>query len=145
MANLREAAREMYTPGSGTSGAGMARYLTRRGPSSRFTQTGRTADLVNALQAGRPVPVGVDSFGGRVVGMDGPTRKPGGLRPGASYQDRYGPDGHWVTVTGFQGPASNPTHFTVNDPDTGATVSVARADFERHSAASKGLWMVLPS
>ncbi|MFZ9886691.1 MAG: peptidoglycan-binding protein, partial [Myxococcota bacterium] len=144
-ASLREAASEMYIPGSGSSGAGMARYLTNRGLPSRFTQGGRTADLVSALQAGRPVPVGVDSFGGRVVGMDTPSSKFGGLQPGSSYQHRYGPSGHWVTVTGFEGPPSNPSRYTVNDPNTGLTVSLSRAEFDRHAAASKGLWMVLPS
>lgn len=144
-ASLREAASEMYIPGSGSSGAGMARYLSNRGLPSRFTQGGRTADLVSALQAGRPVPVGVDSFGGRVVGVDAPSRRFGGMQPGSSYQHRYGPSGHWVTVTGFEGPPSNPRRYTVNDPNTGVTVSVPRAEFDRHAAASKGLWMVLPT
>lgn len=144
-ASLREAASAMYIPGSGSSGAGMARYLSNRGLPSRFTQGGRTAELVSALQAGRPVPVGVDSFGGRVVDMDSPSRMFGGLQTGSSYQHRYGPAGHWVTVTGFEGPPSNPTRYTVNDPNTGVTVSVSRAEFDRHAAASKGLWMVLPS
>lgn len=144
-ASLREAASEMYIPGAGSSGAGMARYLSRRGLPSRFTQGGRTSDLVSALQAGRPVPVGVDSFGGQVVGMDTRSRMFGGLQPGSSYQHRYGPSGHWVTVTGFEGPPSNPSRYTVNDPNTGLTVTIPRAEFDRHAAATKGLWMVLPS
>lgn len=117
----------------------------RRGLPSRFTQSGTTSELVSALQAGRPVPVGVDSFGGRVVGTDRSSSRFGGLEAGGSYEHRYGPSGHWVTVTGFQGPARAPTHYTVNDPNTGVTVAVSRAEFERHAAASRGLWMVVPS
>lgn len=135
---LNEAASRMYIPGQGSSGAGMANYLSEKGLPSRFTMGGTTSELVRALQQGRPVPVGVDSFGGKVVGSDGSPRV------GSSYDHKYGPSGHWVTVTGFKGPASNPTSYTVNDPNTGATVELSKASLDRHAATHKGLWMVLP-
>ena len=50
--------------------------------------------------------------------------------------------GHWVTVVGFEGDPKNPTHFLVNDPDTGAQLRLTRAELERHSAAHEGIWMI---
>jgi peptidoglycan hydrolase-like protein with peptidoglycan-binding domain len=143
-ATLNDAAGAMYLPGSGTSGAAMAQYLTNHGLPSRYTTTGRVSDLVAGLQQGRAVPVGVDTFGGTVVGMDARSARYPSLRNGDSYSHRYGASGHWVTVTGFRGDPSNPTSFTVNDPDSGATVEVSRREFERHSAAGNGLWLVGP-
>lgn len=141
---LDAAARDMYITGQGTSGAGMANYLSKHGIASKYTTTGTTADLVSALQRGRSVPVGVDSFGGNITGMDGRSARYPGLGVGDRYRHSYGASGHWVVVTGFQGDPANPSGYTVNDPNTGATVQLSRAEFDRHAATRNGLWMVGP-
>jgi hypothetical protein len=141
-ANLDAISREMYIPGQGTSGAAMARYLTQKGLPSNYTTAGRTSDLVASLQQGRPVPLGVIDFGGNVQKLDSPSARYPSLREGQDYSHRYGASGHWVVVTGFQGPANNPTHFIANDPDTGATVRLSRAQLERHAGGNGSMWMV---
>lgn len=141
---LNRAADAMYTAGSGTSGSLMAQWLTDKGVASQFTTTATIGDITTALQQGRSVPLGVDSFGGRVTAMDANSARYPSLAPGDDFEHTFGASGHWVVVTGFEGPASAPTMFTVNDPDTGATVSLTPAQLERHSAASAGAWAVLP-
>jgi peptidoglycan hydrolase-like protein with peptidoglycan-binding domain/LysM repeat protein len=141
-ANLEAIAGQMYIPGQGTSGAAMARYLSDRGIPSRYTTTGTSADIVAGLKEGRPVPLGVIDFGGQVQKLDGASARYPGLREGQSYNHQFGASGHWVTVTGFEGPPKNPTHFIANDPDTGATVRLSRAQLERHAGGAGNMWMV---
>ena len=141
---LNSAAAAMYLAGDGTSGSHMAQWLTDKGVASQFTMTATIDDITKSLQQGRSVPLGVDSFGGRVTGMDANSARYPSLAVGDDYDHTFGKSGHWVVVTGFEGPASAPTKFTVNDPDTGATVSLTRAQLERHSASGAGAWAVLP-
>lgn len=142
-ADLEALSDGIYVTGSGTSGSGMAERMRGYGlKGASFTMGGTVAGLVKQLAAGKAVPMGVDSIGGKVVDLpNGSTRYPE-LKKGDSHEHTFGSSGHWVTVVGFEGPADKPTAFLVNDPDTGARLRMSRAELERHSAASDGIWMV---
>lgn len=142
-ASLNQLSRDIYIPGSGTSGAGMASRMREFGlKDARFTQSGRTSDVVALLDKGKPVPLGVDSIGGEVVSLPRSSARYPGLKQGDDHYHRFGASGHWVTVVGYEGTPDKPTHYLVNDPDTGARLRMSASEFARHSAAQNGLWMV---
>ncbi len=134
----------IYIPGAGSSGVAMARKLQDFGQKdARFITTGTTAQVVATVQAGKPVPVGFVSMGGKVTQAPKPSARYGAaIKPGANHEHRFGPSGHWATVVGIEGDPTNPTHFIINDSDTGAQLKMTRADFERHTAAHEGIWMI---
>lgn len=133
--------RQMYTRGAGASGTLMARYMRKMGEeNASFTTGGSVSLIMRTLSRGEPVPVGFVSMGGKVMETPLPSKRYGNL--GSRHSRTYGDAGHWATVVGFEGPASNPSHFLVNDPDTGAQLKLTRAELERHTKAREGIWMI---
>jgi hypothetical protein len=133
----------MYIPGSGTSGAGMASNMRKRGlPNATYTTGGSMSGLVASLAKGKTVPMGFDRMSGVVVDLPRPSTRYPGLREGARHDHTFGPSGHWALVVGFEGDAKNPSAFLIHDPDTGAKLRSSRAELERNAAAQNGLWMV---
>ena len=133
--------RQMYTRGAGSSGALMASYMRKMGEeNASFTTGGSVSLIMSTLSRGEPVPVGFASISGQVMKTPQPSKRYGNL--GARHSRTYGISGHWATVVGFEGPASNPSHFLVNDPDTGAQLKLTRSELERHTDARNGIWMI---
>jgi len=140
---LSRLASRIYLRGQGSSGALMAKYLRAFGEAhATFTAAGSVGQLMGTLAGGRPVPVGFVSMGGEVVEAPRTSLRYGVLKPGDHHEHIFGPSGHWATVVGFEGPAEAPTHFLVNDSDTGAQLRMSRGDFERHTDARNGIWMI---
>ena len=140
---LESMAAHMYIPGNGSSGAKMASYLRKFGEeNASFTTGGSLSTLMKSLRSGKPVPVGFVSMGGEVVEAPRSSARYGDLPKGARHWHQFGPSGHWAVVVGFEGPASSPTHFLVNDPDAGVQLRLSRAELERHTRASEGIWMI---
>lgn len=137
-------ASKMYTPGEGSSGELMAKTLREEGlKDAQFKTHGTMGDLTGTLDKGQPVPLGVAStFGGKVTNLPhGSTRYPE-LKKGDSYEHTYGSSGHWLLTTGYKGDAANPTSFTVNDPDTGATVEVAADKLRDYAGGDGSFWLI---
>jgi peptidoglycan hydrolase-like protein with peptidoglycan-binding domain len=133
----------MYIPGAGTSGAGMASNMRKRGlANATYTTGGSMGGLVASLAKGKTVPMGFDRMSGVVVDLPRPSTRYPGLREGARHDHTFGPSGHWALVVGFEGDAKNPSAFLIHDPDTGAKLRSSRAELERNAAAKNGLWMV---
>lgn len=142
---LEAIARQIYTPGAGTSGSAMAQFMTDKGLDATFTTNGSVTDLVSSLDAGAAVPMGVVSLEGDVQSIpDGKSTRYAGLEEGQSHQKQFGSSGHWVTVVGYEGDAKNPSAYIVNDPDTGAQLKMSPQQLETSAAASEGtgIWMV---
>ena len=144
-AELNQLARGMYIRGKGTSGRGMARNMRRAGiDGASFTMNGATSNIVEQLQAGGVVPMGVTNIDGVVEQLPEASRNYPGLKVG-DRQRRHFDDGHWVLVTGFEGKPEAPTAFLVNDPDTGAQLRMTPAELEKSAqadATGSGMWMV---
>jgi predicted chitinase len=133
----------IYVPGSGSSGAAMARRMQDDGlEDASFSTGGRVGEITAMLAEGKPVPVGFVSMGGQVDALPQASARYPGLRAGGRHEHTFGPSGHWATVVDFEGPADAPTHFLVNDPDTGARLRMSRAELERHTAAHEGIWRI---
>lgn len=133
----------IYTNGAGTSGTGMASRMRDAGlEKARFSTGGSVSSLMPSLADGKALPVGFVSMGGEVVDLPQRSARYGHLKEGSRHQHTYGPSGHWATVVGFEGPEENPTHFLVNDSDSGAQIKMTRAEFERHTSAGTGIWNV---
>jgi predicted chitinase len=142
-ADLAGFASGIYVPGAGSSGAGMAARMREYGlGDASFSTGGRVSELTAMLAAGKPVPVGFVSMGGTVQDLPQASARYGGLREGDRHAHTFGASGHWATVVGFEGPVDAPTHFLVNDPDTGAQLRMTRAELERHTAAHEGIWRI---
>ncbi len=140
---LSDFASGIYTPGAGSSGSAMATRMREFGLQGASFGTGGTVGEITAMLAqGKPVPVGFVSMGGRIEELPQASVRYGGLREGDRHEHTFGASGHWASVVGFEGPADAPTHFLVNDPDTGARIRMTRAELERHTAASEGVWRI---
>lgn len=125
---------EMYIPGKGSSVTEMAKSMRKRGlDKAKGTTSGTFAQLIRTLDSGQPVPFGIAHVKGTVVKMNKsvPSKYNSHLKPGASYQRKFGVSGHWVLVVGYEGTPENPTHFIYNDPDLGGQLKSNKADFER--------------
>jgi peptidoglycan hydrolase-like protein with peptidoglycan-binding domain len=134
----------IYQPGNGSSGAAMAEKLREFGEKNAgFTTRGNVAMVMNTLSKGKPVPVGFVSMGGKVVSAPQKSVRYGSaITKGANHFHQFGASGHWATVVGFEGDPRSPSHFLVNDSDTGAQLRMSRSEFERHTAAHEGIWMI---
>lgn len=143
-AQLEQFSRGIYTPGQGSSGAAMAEKMKRFGrQNATFTTTGTIGQLMANLSRGQPVPVGFVSMGGTVVAApQASVRYGSAVAVGKTHVHQFGASGHWATVVGFEGDPKSPSHFIVNDSDTGARLRMSRAEFERHSDARTGIWMI---
>jgi hypothetical protein len=141
---LRRFADGIYTPGAGSSGDAMARRLQKFGSKdAKFTTRGTVADIVRTLDGGKPVPVGFVSMGGKVVDTPRQSVRYGSaVKEGGNHQHTFGASGHWATVVAYEGDPRSPTHFLVNDSDTGAQLRLTRAELERHTGANQGIWMI---
>ena len=144
-AELNQLARGMYIRGKGTAGAGMARNMRRAGiDGAQFTTNGATSGIVEQLQAGGVVPMGITNIDGVVEQLPQASRNYPGLKVGDRQVRDYAA-GHWVLVVGFEGKPDAPTAFLVNDPDTGARLRLTPEQLEKSAEANKsgsGIWMV---
>jgi len=141
---LDEYAKAMYIEGKGTAGASMAEYLRSQGlENSNFRLNGSRTKLVESLQTGQPVPLGVTSSRGEVTRLKGGSseRYPH-LRVGDRHDKSFSGGGHWVLVTRFEGKADKPTAFYVNDPDVGGQLKVTPAELSKMSEGEGHYWMV---
>ncbi len=143
-AQLERFSRGIYTPGQGSSGAAMAEKMRSFGrQNATFTTSGSFDQLMKNLVKGEPVPVGFVSMGGTVVAAPKASVRYGSAAAvGRTHFHKFGASGHWATVVGFEGDPKSPTHLLVNDSDTGARLRMTRAEFERHSDARTGIWMI---
>lgn len=141
---LNDLAQGMYTPGTGTSGSGMAKKLQNAGvEGARFTTTGSPGSITQQLAAGGVVPMGVTNLDGVVEELPEPSKNYPALKVGSRHtRQRYGNSGHWVLVVGMEGKPEAPTAFLVNDPDTGARLRMTPGQLEKASVAHEGIWMV---
>jgi peptidoglycan hydrolase-like protein with peptidoglycan-binding domain len=139
-AALKALSDQVYVRGQGHSGAAMAQVMRNAGLPAQFVLKGTVQDIVKTLQTGQNVPLGVESLTGRVQSTT-TSRRYGTLTEGALINRDFGAEGHWVSVTGFEGPPSNPTHFLVNDPDSGAQLRMERKELER-AAVAPAMWMI---
>ncbi len=141
---LNEYARSIYTAGKGTSGAAMAAYLRREGlDDSSFVTNGTRSRLVESLESGQPVPLGVVMCAGEVSRLKGGSseRYPH-LEVGDRHHHKFGASGHWVLVTRFEGKPEKPSAFYVNDPDLGGQLKVTPAELEQMASGEGQYWMV---
>ena len=143
-ADLNEYARAMYFPGQGTSGTAMAAYLRKQGlQNSNYRTDGSRTRLVESLQTGQPVPLGVVMVQGEVTRLKGgsseryPHRK-----VGDRHHKTFPGSGHWVLVTRFEGRPDKPAAFYVNDPDLGGQLKVTPAELTKMAAGEGQYWMV---
>jgi peptidoglycan hydrolase-like protein with peptidoglycan-binding domain len=136
-------ASQMYIPGKGSSGKAMAGVLRGAGEQdANMTYSGTVRELVASLDRGKTVPVGFVSMGGSVTKATQSRTRHGALQNGDRYFYRYGQSGHWASVIAYEGDPARPSHFLVNDPDTGAQLRLTRSELERHTKASEGIWMI---
>ena len=89
-------------------------------------------ELLDTLDKGQPVPFGVVSTQGTIIKLNanGSKNYPY-AKVGDHHSRRFGTAGHWVLVTGYEGPRENPTHFILNDPDLGGQVRSTRSQLTR--------------
>lgn len=137
-------ASKMYTPGSGSSGERMAQALRDEGlTDAQFKRNGTMSDLTATLSKEQPVPLGVASeFGGKVTNLPNRSTRYPKLNEGDTYEHTFGAAGHWLLITGYNGDAAHPTSFTVNDPDTGATVEVSADKLRDYAGGDGKFWMI---
>ena len=140
-----EKAAALADPQRKTSGAAIADSLSDKGLPSKFKPEGDQKDLVKAIDNGQPVPLHMSGLKGEVTQIPGAAKTKQGLRVG----DTLNRDGDnakdWVTVTGYSGPASNPTSYTVNDPRSGAVVQVQAERLEKMAGGKGAMRMVVPT
>lgn len=143
-ADLNEYARAMYFPGQGTSGTAMAAYLRKQGlEGSHYRVDGSRTRLIESLQTGQPVPLGVVMVQGEITRLKGgsseryPHRK-----VGDRHHKAFPGSGHWVLVTRFEGRPDKPAAFYVNDPDVGGQLKVTPAELTRMASGEGQYWMV---
>ena len=140
--DLNRLADRMYYRGQGTSGADMAQYLREKGiKDSTYTLQGSTNKVVQTLDKGQVVPLGVLSVEGVITELEGgSSRRYAGARVGQRHSKSFG--GHWVLVTGYEGKAEAPSHFLVNDPDLGGELKVTPKQLQRMAGGNGNFWMV---
>ena len=144
-AEIQSWAQGIYVSGEGTSGAGMAQRLRDNGvDDARFTLTGTSSRIVDTLDKGQPVPLGVLHVEGTVVKLkDGRSQRYPHRQVGDQhYRDFSRGSGHWVVVIDYEGEKENPTHFLVNDPDVGGTLRVSKAGLEDMGVGNGNMWTV---
>jgi hypothetical protein len=137
-------ASQVYTTGSGTDVDKMAKVLRDRGlEDARSTRNGNMDQLLDTLDKGQPVPFGVIHCEGTVakINSGGSLRYPN-LEAGSEHYKTFGPSGHWVLVTGYEGTRESPTHFIVNDPDMGGQLRTTREQLARMGAGSGNFYQV---
>ena len=142
--DMQSLAAQVYVTGAGTDVDKMAKVLRDRGlEDAKSTRNGSMAQLLDTLDKGQPVPFGVVHSEGRVtkVNAGGSKRYPG-LKAGSEHYKTFGPAGHWVLVTGYEGSRENPTHFIINDPDMGGQLRATRAQLERMGIGSGNFYQV---
>ena len=140
-ASINRFKKGIYHHGKGTSGTGMARRMRAAGlEDARFSTGGSVDSLMPSLADGKAMPVGFVSMGGEVSKLPNGSKRYQGLKEGDRHQKKFGEAGHWATVVGFDGPQEDPTHFLVNDSDTGAQIRMTTAEFEQHTKARDGIW-----
>ena len=141
---LNAVGNRMYWPSQGTSGADMAAYLRERGlKGSSYTTQGNTQDVLETLQKGQVVPLGVLSSKGQVVALnEGGSANHPHTKVGDTHDRTFGPSGHWVLVVGTEGDPNNPSAYLVNDPDLGGQVRVTPAELAKMAAGDGNFWMV---
>jgi peptidoglycan hydrolase-like protein with peptidoglycan-binding domain len=133
----------VYTRGQGSSGAAMAGRMRDQGlKNAAFTTGGRFEQVVAQLAAGKPVPMGWVAMTGTVVKLPKASNRYPHLRVGSRHAHTYGQSGHWSPIVGFEGDAKNPSHFLVNDSDSGAQLKMTRAEVLENADAKSGLWMI---
>lgn len=144
-ADLNQYASAMYNKNAGgTSGRAMAAYLRKEGlKDSSFTTRGTTSRLVQSLQSGQTVPLGVVHTAGEVTKLEGgkSARYPN-LKVGDRHFHKFQGSGHWLLVTRFEGKPEKPTSFYVNDPDLGGELRCTMAELDAMAAGSGQYWMV---
>jgi|GEM_PF-6480811 len=133
----------VYTRGQGSSGDAMAGRMRDQGlNNAAFTTGGRFEQVVAQLAAGKPVPMGWVAMTGTVVKLPKASNRYPHLRVGSRHAHTYGQSGHWSPIVGFEGDAKNPSHFLVNDSDSGAQLKMTRAEVLENADAKSGLWMI---
>ena len=109
---------------------------------TKYNVDGTVRDIVASLDKGKTVPVGFASMGGSVTKATQSWTRHGSLKEGDRHHHQFGASGHWASVVGYEGDPGRPTHFLVNDPDTGAQLRLTRSELERHTKAQAGIWMI---
>jgi hypothetical protein len=142
-AQVQNYARQMYIEGVGSDGELMAEAMRNAGVPAELVSHASIRDIVLTLQAGQSVPLGVREIHGTVT-KDTTSVKYGQLKANSNHSKKFGPEGHWVVVTGFEGSPQNPTFFTVNDPDTGATLRLSRAQLDASASPKDRLIIQRP-
>jgi len=143
-ASLNGLASEVYVPRKGSSGADMAGLLRERGLSgSTFTTSGTTAHVLDTLDQGQTVPFGVVLTEGTVTKLEGgaSTRYPH-RRVGDVHFRQFGPSGHWVLITRYEGPREKPTAYRVNDPDLGGEMRCTPDQLARMGGGSGAFYAI---
>jgi peptidoglycan hydrolase-like protein with peptidoglycan-binding domain len=136
-------ASQMYITGKGSSGKAMAGVLRDEGEKdANMTYSGTIRDIVASLDKGKTPPVGFVSMGGSVTKATQQRTRHGSLKEGDRHFHQFGGTGHWASVVAYEGDPGRPTHFLVNDPDTGAQLRLTRSELERHTKAREGIWMI---
>jgi hypothetical protein len=126
---LEDYADQMYILGVGSDAGLMAAAMRRAGVPAEEVAGASVADIVQTLQAGQSVPLGVDRLKGTIT-KDVYSTRYKQLKADKFHIGTYPDSGHWVVVTGFEGPPNNPTFFTVNDPDSGAVLRLSRDELD---------------
>ena len=140
-AQLDAYAEDMYVPGKGVVPAKVAARMRESGlENARFSMEGSVQSVAAQVAAGKPMPVGFASMGGQIADLPQKSKRYGHLQEGSQHFHQYGEAGHWATVVGVEGDPKNPTHFLVNDSDTGAQIRMTTAEFEQHTKARDGIW-----
>ena len=134
----------VYHPGQGTSGAQMAGVLRERGlKDSTYTTTGSRQTLIQTLERGQTVPFGVLHSEGEITRLEGgSSQRYPHARVGEQHHHRFGPSGHWVLVTRYEGKPEAPTAYRVNDPDLGGELRCTPAQLDAMGQGSGDYWMV---
>jgi len=143
--DLDRVGRQIYIPGNGSSGSAMAGFLRDQGlENSNFTTTGTLDDINRSLKAGQPVPLGVVSSQGTIhaMGNGGYSARYGQRTVNQTHSKSFGPDGHWVLVTGAEGNPDNPSAYIVNDPDLGGQLRVTPSQLAKMGVRNGSLWVV---
>ena len=143
-ADLNALASQVYIPDAGTSGSAMASVLRQKGlKDSNYVTNGGRSKLIASLDKGQTVPFGVVLCSGTITKLaGGSSQRYSGARVGDQHYRRFGPSGHWVLVTRYEGKPEAPTAFIVNDPDLGGELRCTPAQLESMGAGSGNFWMV---
>ena len=143
-ADLNALASQVYISGKGSSGTLMASTLRKKGlKDSTFTIQGNRSKLVETLDKGQTVPLGVVLCSGTITNLAGgsSSRYPH-YRVGDEHYHRFQGSGHWVLVTRYEGKSEAPTAFIVNDPDLGGEMRCTPAQLDDMSDGNGRYWMI---